>query len=143
MARRGSAMKFATAFAAVSLVTGSAASAAPRTVDPLLALSVFASEESRAAVCAAGAAAAAAAGAAVAAQAAPAAPGCVLPVVDAAPPMVDTAPPPMVAPPVVETGGKSLGILPLLLGLAAITAAALLLLDDDDDDEIEIPVSPA
>lgn len=138
------ATRFVAAFAAASFLAGSAASAAPRTVDPLLALSVFASSESRAAVCAAGAAAAAAAGAATAAQAAPATPGCVLPVVDAAPPpVVETPPPPVVEPPLVEEPGKSIGMLPLLLGLGAIVAAALLLLgDDDDDDDIDIPVSP-
>ena len=45
------------------MMAGSAASAAPRTLDPLVALSVFGTSESRAAVCAAGAQAAPAAGA--------------------------------------------------------------------------------
>jgi hypothetical protein len=34
-----------------------------------------------------------------------------------------------------------IGILPILLGLAAV-AAAFLLLDEDDDDEIRLPISP-
>ncbi len=65
MTARGSFRKFTTAFVAISMLAGTAASAAPRTVDPLVALSVFGTSESRAAVCAAGAQAAAAAGAAV------------------------------------------------------------------------------
>lgn len=35
-----------------------------------------------------------------------------------------------------------MGMLPLLLGLAAIAGAAWLLLDDDDDDEAVLPISP-
>ena len=90
MTARGSFRKYTTAFVAISMLAGSAASAAPRTVDPLVALSVFGTSESRAAVCAAGAQAAAAAGAAMAAQAATGQAGCVLPVMDAAPPPIVT-----------------------------------------------------
>ena len=138
MTRHSPLRRYTAAFIAASMLASSAASAAPRTIDPLVALSVFGTAESQAAVCAAGSAAAAA-GAAVAAQGAQ--PGCVLPVVDAAPPPVVTeAPPPMVVEPV-ATGG--IGILPLLLGLAALAAAAVLLLgDDEDDDEIQLPISP-
>jgi hypothetical protein len=119
------------------MLASSAASAAPRTIDPLVALSVFGTAESQAAVCAAGSAAAAA-GAAVAAQGAQ--PGCVLPVVDAPPPPV-VSQPTYIEPVVTRRDG--IGILPLLLGLAALAAAAILLLgDDDDDDEIRIPISP-
>ena len=132
------------AFAAVSLVASSAAAAAPRTVDPLVALSVFGTSESRAAVCAAGAAQAVAAANAAAAQAV-AGPGCVLPVVDAAaaPPVVtEPAPAPAVAVAPAAVGG-GIGALPLLLGLAAIAGiAAVLLMNDDSDGEINLPISP-
>ena len=131
------------AVAAVSLLAGSAAAAAPRTVDPLVALSVFGTAESRAAVCAAGAAQAVAAAGAAAAQAA-AGPGCVLPVVDAAaaPPVVsEPAPAPVALAPAAVGGG--IGALPLLIGLAAIAAfAAVVLKHDDLDGEINLPISP-
>ena len=144
MAARGSFRKFTTAFVAISMIGASAASAAPRTVDPLVALSVFGTSESRAAVCAAGAAAAA--GAALATQAAPGQAGCVLPVMDAAPPPVVTEavpPPPPAAIAPVAAGGSSIGALPLLLGLAAIVAiAAVVLKQNDSDGEINLPISP-
>jgi hypothetical protein len=145
MSARGSFRKCTTAFVAISMLGASAASAAPRTVDPLVALSVFGTSESRAAVCAAGAQAAAAAGAALAAQAAPGQTGCVLPVVDAAPPPVvtETAPPLPPAGPVAVAGGSSIGALPLLLGLAAIVAiAAIVLKHNDRSGEINLPISP-
>jgi len=138
MDRQSPVRRYTAAFIAASMLASSAASAAPRTIDPLVALSAFGTAESQAAVCAAGSAAAAA-GAAVAAQGAQ--PGCVLPVVDAAPaPMVEAPPPPIVEP--VAVGG-GIGVLPLLLALAALAAAAILVLkDDDDDDEIVLPISP-
>ena len=145
MAVRGSIRKFSTAFVAASMLASSAATAAPRTVDPLVALSVFGTSESRSAVCAAGAQAAAAAGAAVAAQAVPGQSGCVLPVMDAAPPPVVTepVPPPPAALAPVAAGGSSIGALPLLLGLAAIAAiAAVVLKHNDTDGEINLPISP-
>ena len=131
------------AFAAVSLLAGSAAAAAPRTIDPLVALSVFGTSESRAAVCAAGAAQAAVAAGAAAAQAS-AGPGCVLPVVDAAvAPPIEPAPPPVAAVTPAAVGG-GVGALPLLLGLAAIAALAAVVLvhSDEDDGEIILPISP-
>ena len=130
------------AFAAVSLMAGSAASAAPRSIDPLVALSVFGTSESRAAVCAAGAAQAAAAGAAMA-QAAGTQPGCVLPVVDAAPPPVVAEPPPPAVAVAPAAVGGGIGALPLLVGLAAIVAiAAVVLKHNDSDGEINLPISP-
>ena len=146
MAARGSFRKYTAAFVAISMLGASAASAAPRTVDPLVALSVFGTSESRAAVCAAGAQAAAAAGAALVAQAAPGQAGCVLPVMDAAPPPVVTEaapPPPAAVAPVAVGGGGTIGALPLLVGLAAIVAiAAVVLKHKDTDGEINLPISP-
>ena len=144
MAARGPIGRFTSAFVAASMLASTAASAAPRTVDPLVALSVFGTSESRAAVCAAGAQAAAAAGAAVAAQAGAGQTGCVLPVMDAAPPPVVTeaAPPPAAYAPAAVAGG-GVGALPLLLGLAAIVAfAAVVIKHSDSDGEINLPISP-
>jgi hypothetical protein len=128
------------------MLASNAAAAAPRMVDPLVALSVFGTSESRAAVCAAGAQAAAAAGAAVAAQASGQT-GCVLPVVDAAAPapvVTEAAPPPpLAAAAPVAVGSTSVGALPLLLGLAAIVSlAAIVIKHSDSDGEINLPISP-
>ncbi len=132
--------KYTAAFAAVSLLASSAAAAAPRSIDPLVALSVFGTSESRAAVCAAGAAQAAAAAGAAVAQAA-AGPGCVLPVVDA-PVVAAPAPPAEVAVAPAAVGG-GVGALPLLLGLAAIAAiAAVVLKHSDKSGQINLPISP-
>ena len=141
MAARNSLRSYTTAFMALSLLASTAASAAPRTVDPLVALSVFGTSESRAAVCAAGANAAAAAGAAVAAQAGTGRTGCVLPVVDAAPPPIVTEaapPPPMAVAPVAVAGS----VFPLLLGLAAVVIAAVVLKHNDFNGQINLPISP-
>lgn len=131
------------AFAAICMVVSSTAHAAPssfRSVDPLVALSVFGTQSSRAAVCAAGtqaAASAAAAGAAAAAMQAPPGPGCVLPVLDAVPPpVVQTVVP--VAP--VATGFNFGSLLPLL-AIAALGGIAILLLESDKD-EGPPPLSP-
>ena len=142
MAARNSLRRYTTAFMALSLLASSAAAATPRPVDPLVALSVFGTSESRAAVCAAGASAAAAAGAAVAAQAGAARTGCVLPVVDAPPPPVVTEaappPPPMAVAPVAVAGS----VFPLLLGLAAVVVAAVVLKHNDSNGDIDLPISP-
>lgn len=136
--------KFTLVAGAAALLSSQAAIAAPTArapaVDPLVALSVFGTAQSRAAVCAAGASAAAA-GAAVASAAQAPAPGCLLPL------QATPTPPPatteVVPPPLPPEPGKSIGTLPLLLGLVAIAAlAAWLLLDDDDDDGELIPISP-
>lgn len=114
------------AFVALAMFASSAATAAPRTVDPLIAVSIMGSSESRAAACSgpAGASlcgaaspAAAAAGAAVVAQGA------------------DQS----------EYSGSSFGDMwPLWLGLTAVAAFWIWTFvdDDDDDDEIVEPVSP-
>jgi len=141
MARHGALVRFTTAFAAGSMLLSSAASAAPQVVDPLVALSVFGTQESRSAVCAAGSAAAAAAGAAAAGQAG-AAPGCVLPAVDAPAPVAVVEPAPVaVIPPV--AAGSGIAVLPLLLGLATIAAVAAVLFKGggNNNDEIVIPIS--
>ena len=135
----GTVYRFTSGIIAASLLASPAA-AAPAHVDPFVALSVFGTSESRAAVCSAGSQAAAQAGAA-AAQVAGSGPECVLPVVDAAPPSVEPAPAPLPVAPVAT--GSSVGVLPLLLGLAAIAAvAAVVLHDNDDDGEINLPISP-
>lgn len=75
-------------------------------------------------VMSAGAPAATLCGAAAAAAAAAQAPGgCVLPQVDAAPPVAQSAPPQPIPVPPVEPAGVGLGISPLLLGLLALAAA--------------------
>ena len=116
-----------------------AATAAPPRVDPLVALSVFGTAQSRAFVCGAGTAAAATAGAAMV-QPDAAQPNCVLPVVDAAAPVAEPVPATSVE--VAPSTGTTVGALPLLVGLAAIVAiAAVVLKHDDDDGEINLPIS--
>lgn len=105
--------------------------------DPLVSLSLLGSAASHDAVCAGSTAAIA--GAVAAAQAAPV-PGCVLPI---------TAPP--VAPPVAEAApvmvpaaSHGIGVLPLLLGLAAVAGVAALLLSDNGNGNGSVtPISPA
>jgi len=111
----------------------------PSSLDPLVSLSVLATGASRAAVCAGSTAAVAGAAAGMQSPA----PGCVLPVT-APPPAVaaEAAPPPVVAPP--PPVGSGIGVLPLLLGLAALAGVAVLIASSDDDDNGDlIPVSPA
>ena len=129
-------------FLAVSLLASSTASAAnsrtPR-IDPLVALSVFGTAQSRAAVCAAGSQGAAQAGTA-SVQAGAGATDCVLPVMDAAAPAPEPAPPASV--PVAPSAGGGIGALPLLASLAAIVIlAAVVIKHDDDDGEINLPIS--
>lgn len=113
------------------------ATSAPAAVNPFAVIGVYGSPAAAQALCG-NAATAAVAGAAAAAQAP--APGCVLPVVDAAPVVVDTGSPP---PPMAASGG--IGLWPVLLALGALAGLALLISgdDDDDDDDVPVPVSPA
>lgn len=117
-----------------------AAQSAPvRSINPMVALSLFGSPASAAALC--GNQAAATAGAAAAAQAP--APGCVLPYADpvAPPPMAEPAPLP--PEPVAAAAPRGFGISPLLLGLLGIAGlAALIASQDDDDNDDPPPVSP-
>lgn len=132
--------RYTAAFVAIALLGSSAATAAPRTVDPLAVVSIFGTAESAAAVCA-GSSAAAAAGAATAAAGQAPVTGCVLPVVDAPPPPVVETPPPAAMAPVVPPSG-GLAILPLLVGLATLAGIAAVILKSDDDGEIVLPISP-
>jgi len=118
-----------------SSTTAAAATAvSPPSISPWVALSALSTQSSASAVCVAGAAA-------VSAAQAPAA-GCVLPVVDQPPPVpVAPAVTPAVVP-VVEDGG-GIGLLPILLGLAAVAGIAALILSNDDDDDEDVPMSPA
>ncbi len=116
------------AIVAGSMFGASAASAAPvasySSINPAVALSLFGSSESLAAVC--GMSASLAAGTAAAATTSQASPaqGCVLPVLDAVP--VAVAPPVPVAPPVAFVpAGYSIS--PLLIGLGAIAVGVGLL----------------
>jgi hypothetical protein len=127
-----------TASAATFLISGPAAAAArapAAAYSPWASLSAFASPVSSQALC--GAAASAAAGAAAAAQAGTAAaaqagtPGCVFPAVDAPvpAPVSQTAP---LGTPAAAVAGGGVGILPLLLGLAALGGVAALLLSNGE-----------
>jgi hypothetical protein len=136
----GSIRSLAAACAALSLVTGSAASAtaAPSVTNPLVTLSIFGSSQSRAALCAAGSAAAAGA----ASSAAQSGPGCVLPVADAPPPAVASeALPPMT--PYAAAAPAAANVWPLLATLAAFGGAFFLLddviLGDGGDFEFDVP----
>ena len=125
---------------AAALLSSQAVYAAPmapiRSVDPLVSLSALASVASRTAVCAGSVAAAAAS---AAAQPGPTG-TCLLPL---------TAPPPVpvteaVAPPPPGPAPKSIGALPIILGLAALAGLiALILLSDDDGNGDNTPISPA
>jgi len=116
------------------------AAPAPSPMDPLVSLAIFGGTQSHAAVCAGSTAATAAAAAAAAAQAP--GPGCVLPVTAPPPPAVAPPPPP---PPLVEAAApKSIGVLPILLGLAALAVvAALIISGNHHGNGNTTPISPA
>lgn len=105
-------------------------------ISPLVALSAFGTQASSSAVCAA--ALQGATTVAAAAQASAPGTGCVLPVVDAPVPVAQPAPPPPL--PVYAVAEEpGFGLLPVLLGLAAIAGIAALVLSDDDDGDIDLP----
>lgn len=127
---------FASPAAAAARTSSAVAEATPAQrglLSPWVALSALGSLGSSAAVCASAAAAAASS----AAQAP--APGCVLPAVDAPPPIAqvpEAAPLPVAAAPAAAAG---FSVLPLLLGLASAAAiAAFLITDNNDEDEIDV-----
>jgi len=79
--------------------------------------------------------------AAKAASCQPGAPGCVLPLPgpQPTPPVVDTAPPVVDAGVPLEEEGGGIGILPFIIGLAALAAIAAFLLLEDDEEEVLTP----
>jgi hypothetical protein len=106
----------------VSSTTAVAASSAtpiatPATqIDPWVALTAMSGGATAAALC----------GAATVAAAAQAPGGCVLPVLDSAPPVVQSAPPPQPIPVPPIEGPSSFAFDPLLLALGALAAGALI-----------------
>ena len=132
----GVSSKFTAFCAAVALCAGpsfasaSTAAAAPSQISPMVALSIFGSQASAAALC--GSAATTAASSAAATQAPVG--GCVLPVVDAPPlPVAEAAPLPPVA--------SGIGITPVLLGLAGIAILAALIASQNNGNGNNPPVS--
>lgn len=117
-----------------ALATASVAPA-PTAINPMVALSIFGSQASAAALC--GSSATTVAASAAATAQAPAG-GCVLPVVDAPPPLPVVEPAPFVPPPVAASG---FGLTPILLGLAGIAVLAALILSQDNDNDNNPPVS--
>ena len=133
----GASSKFTAFCAAVALCAGpsfasaSTAVAAPSQISPMVALSIFGSQASAAALC--GSTATTAASAAAVTQAPVG--GCVLPVVDAPPPLpvAEAAPLPPVP--------SGIGITPVLLGLAGIAILAALIASQHNDNDNKPPVS--
>lgn len=123
---------------AAAFLSSQAVYAAPTpSIDPLVSLAVLAGGQAHSAICAGSAAATAAAQAP--------APGCVLPVTAPPPAPVAEAVPPPPPPPVVEAGApKTIGTLPILLGLAAIIGVIALIVSGNDNGNGEVtPISPA
>lgn len=121
--------------ASPALASASAATAPARTISPMIALSIFGSQASATALC--GASATTVAASAAAAAQAPAG-GCVLPLVDAPPPVPISEPLP-IAQPIAASSG--IGITPILLGLAGIAILAALIASSGDDNDNDPPVS--
>ena len=101
-------------------------------ISPMVALSIFGSQASATALC--GSAVTTSASAVATAQAPVG--GCVLPVVDAPPPL-----PVAEAAPIAPVPASGLGITPILLGLAGIAILAALIESQDDDNDNNPPVS--
>ena len=125
----------AVALCASPALASASAARQPQTISPMVALSIFGSQASAAALCGSSATVTAA-GAAASAQA-PAG-GCVLPVVDAPPVVPIAEAPPFVPAPVAASG---FGIAPVLLGLAGIAILAALIYSQDNDNDNNPPVS--
>lgn len=121
---------------APALASASAVAAPTRTISPMVALSIFGSQASATALC--GTSSTTVAASAAATAQAPVG-GCVLPVVDAAPPPVPAAEPLPAAAPIATSTG--FGITPILLGLAGIAILAALIASSGDDNDNDPPVS--
>lgn len=121
--------KFTALSVAISLCSGpafasaSTAAPAPSQISPMVALSIFGSQASATALC--GSAATAAAASSAAMTQAPAG-GCVLPVVDAPPPVPIAEAAPLPPP-------AGIGIAPILLALAGIAIFSALIFTGDKD----------
>jgi len=101
-----------------SAVAATPAAAPVQQIDPWAALSVMSAGAPAAALCGS---------AAVTAAAAQGTSGCVLPAVDAPPPVAEHGPPPPVpVPPIAAPSSFNLGVSPLLLALGAVAAGAAL-----------------
>ena len=138
----GGASKILTSFgvavalcASPALASASAVASQSPTISPMIALSIFGSQASAAALC--GSSATTMVGSAAVTAQAPVG-GCVLPVVDAPPVVPIAEAPPFVAAPVAATG---FGIAPILLGLAGIAILAALIYSQDNDNDNDPPVS--
>lgn len=107
-----------------------AAPAATQPVNPLVAISVFGTQAAAQAVCSQVATTAAAS--------AQGASGCVLPAIDAPPPLGQSPAPP----PAPLAGNFGINWLLLGLGSLALLAGIYTLFDDDDDDGGLAPISP-
>lgn len=118
-----------------ALASASAVASPARTISPMVALSIFGSQASATALC--GASATTTAASAAATAQAPGG-GCVLPMVDAPPPVAVAEPLP-VQPVAASSGG--IGITPILLGLAGIAILAALIAGSNDDNDNDPPVS--
>ena len=117
-----------------ALASASAVSSSPRTISPMVALSIFGSQASATALC--GASATNVAVSAATAQAPGG--GCVLPLVDAPPPVpvAETLP---LAQPIAASPG--FGITPILLGLAGIAILAAFVASSGNGNDNDPPVS--
>ena len=121
--------------ASPALASASALASQPSTISPMIALSIFGSQASAAALCGSSATTMAASAAATAQSPVG---GCVLPVVDAPPVVPIAEAPPFVPAPVAVSG---FGIAPVLLGLAGIAVLAALIFSQDNDNDNDPPVS--
>ena len=124
-----------------STVAGASALPAPMSINPFVALSAYGTMQSRSAVCATaiGAAGVSAAGVSAAVEGQPAT-GCVLPLLDPAPPIVvETVPPGVFTP--VAPSGFGFGIGALLAGLVAVAGLAAVLLSNGRNND-RLPISP-
>lgn len=119
-----------------ALASASAAAASTRSISPMVALSIFGSQASATALCGTSSATVAAS---VAASAQAPVGGCVLPVVDAPPPLSAAEALPVAEPIVAAPSG--FGIAPILLGLAGIAILAALIASSGDSNDNDPPVS--